>query len=747
LRGILKKFINHSITESVVGLLIVACVYLTILEFKLPNHPWNSYFSELATIINWLFVAELLIRFYVERDKSDFFKSYWIDVIAVLPVSKGLRVLRIFRLLRLIRLGVLVTRRTRRLTAKVSSNLAENLLIVVTLFIVFLIGAIGMNLAEKSMGPEDALWYSLFTLMGGEPIMGMPTTPVGKVITMVVMLGGFTMFAIFTGVVSALMIERLRGGMDGKDLDLDDLRGHYVICGWNRVGVTIIKELQSNQETTLIPVVVAAELEREPLLPDGIDQRRVLFFQGDFTSTETLGKVRISEARRAILLADKSKQRSDQDRDARTILAALTIEKIHANGGTDFSKIYTCVELLNMDRHKVKLLEMAGVEDIIEGDEYIGNLMAHTTRAHGLAKIIDELLTSDKGNEFIRTEMPGQFAGKTFGDALLEHKRQTGELIIAVVRCSNDPDNGGKCVCDVNPASDRVLLKDEELISLGWRGKAETRSVRRTSGEWLCSLPGNFDGLSKNLKTVEDHLIICGWNRAAPKIVRELRRNNQTKHAAIVLIAEIAELPPDCADIRADPLAFFISGDYTTTKVLEQARVSRAASAILLADKSVARSDQDRDARTILAALTIEKMNVDIHSCVELLNRDKAKAKLLEMANVEAMVVGDEYMGNLIAHASRTNGLIQVLDELLRSSEGNQFVKMPVGALAGKTFIEAVSAVKQQFGALPMAIETLSPGKDEKHGSVKYITNPAAGHVLEADDYLFVLARDIHEIS
>ncbi len=57
---------------------------------------------------------------------------------------------------------------------------------------------------------NDSFWWSLFSLMSGEPVGATPSSTMGRIITAVVMVAGFTLFAMFTGVISAVMVSRLR---------------------------------------------------------------------------------------------------------------------------------------------------------------------------------------------------------------------------------------------------------------------------------------------------------------------------------------------------------------------------------------------------------------------------------------------------------------------------------------------------------------------------------------------------------
>ena len=63
--------------------------------------------------------------------------------------------------------------------------------------------------------------------------------------------------------------------------------------------------------------------------------------------------------------------------------------------------------------------------------------------------------------------------------------------------------------------------------------------------------------------------------------------------------------------------------DALELEVLERVNIQSAGMAILLTDTLTPRSDQDRDARTVLAALTIERLKPDVFCCAELPSREQ----------------------------------------------------------------------------------------------------------------------------
>ena len=453
----LRAFLEHPATDIAVIVLILTSVALLVAEAVLPAgslaHCWCLIAGDLITVV---FAVELSARFLVARSKRHYLRSYWVDILAVLPLLRVLRVLRVLRLLRVFRAGALLNRRLSLFSGSFRESAAEVLLVGTLLVVFVLAGAIGVHALEgdtKAFADFDrSFWWSFFSFMAGEPVNGMPKTAAGKVLTVVVMIGGMTVFAMLTGVVSAALVHRMRKQMSQRQGDLSRLRDHVVICGWNRAGARIIEELQFDPEFRRRGILVVAELERQPELGDRIqDPGRVFFVSGDYTRLDVLNRCRIAHARVAILLADKSQPRSDQDRDARTVLAAMLVEKHNP-------AIFTCVELLHRDNEAH--LRALHVEEIVNLDDYGANIIAAASRNQGLVTVFNELFTSEYGNEFCKVVAGPDQVGedvRTVGPAL---KESHNALLVAVERTAED----GTHRNHVNPPQDFVIEAGDRLV-------------------------------------------------------------------------------------------------------------------------------------------------------------------------------------------------------------------------------------------------------------------------------------------
>lgn len=451
---ILNRFINHPVTEYTIIFLILLSVLIIIADIAQIFHgKILAVLNPLGEGITILFIIELSIRFWIAKNRRQFLMDYFLDILSVIPM---LRIFRILRVLRILRLGIILRRRISTFSTILYRGFSEPFFILIMIIIIVLAGAMGMSHYESPVNPDmknfqEALWWSVLSLIAGEPIGTSPITAVGKFFTLIVMIGGMSFFAIFTGIISAVMVQRLKSSIQENDMNLNVLEQHIVICGWNRAGRIIVEELQVDKRFKRRDIVIVAEIENESLLHlnyENILREKIYFLSADYTNVNILQMVGVQKASIAILLADKSRPRSDQDRDARTILAALTIEKINP-------AIYTCVELLNRDNDSH--LKMIGVEEIVVGDEYSGNVIAASSKNLGIIPILDELLTSRYGNTFFKMRVPFLWVGKKVSDIVPILKNDYEAMLLAL-----ESSSAQKSL--VNPPSHTILDKDDQLV-------------------------------------------------------------------------------------------------------------------------------------------------------------------------------------------------------------------------------------------------------------------------------------------
>ena len=222
----------------------------------------------------------------------------------------------------------------------------------------------------------------------------------------------------------------------------------------------------------------------------------------------------------------------------------------------------------------------------------------------------------------------------------------------------------------------------------------------------------------------EKHVIVCGWNHRARVIVKELRADLKTAEASIVLIADLPQKPLD------DNLLYFIQGE-VDTETLTRANLAQAETVIILGDDRV--EETARDAKVVLTTLTVESINPDAYTIVELANADNVQH--CERAKADEVIVGGELSSALISRAALNHGVTRVVSELLSAQYGHELYKLPAPtSVQGKNFLEVLTLMKQQHQCLVVAIE--------KRKSGELLSNPPVEYQLEeGDDLIFIAAK------
>ncbi|MEO8493536.1 MAG: ion transporter [Planctomycetota bacterium] len=459
----LGRFFAKAGVELTVGALVLVSVMMTLVEFTLQasgasadGDPMLARLALTNDAITFVFVIELSLRFAASANKRRFFAEYWIDIVAVLPllpVFRSIRVLRLFRLIRLLRMFGVASRLAMHFPDIIRRGALEYIFVCGLLGLTVLFGTGAMMVfeggtASNSEHPFDlqnAFWFSLYSLFAGEPIPGPPQTIGGKIVAVFVMFMGVTIFAMFTGTVSAFMVERLR--TEGGMVNWDALENHIIICGWNSKAEIIVAEFRASTAASLRPIAVITKFEGEPpVLPPEL-RKTVQFLNDDFTRIAALEQAGVHRAKTCIIMADTSSGRSEQDADARTILAALTVEKLNP-------AVYTCAELMN--RSYASHLKMGHVNDYVVSGEFGAYMLAQAAMNRGLMGVFSELLTYQHGNEFYRTKLPAAWCGKSFNELFIQLKQTHNAILVAVHLAA------GEMV--VNPVNHTFVAGDEIVV-------------------------------------------------------------------------------------------------------------------------------------------------------------------------------------------------------------------------------------------------------------------------------------------
>ena len=179
-----------------------------------------------------------------------------------------------------------------------------------------MLAAVALAASEKV-----SLWYafrwSLDTAatVGGFP---RPRKTFGQIVEVALVLVGvgtlFYALATVTEFFGAGHLGEVLAGRRRQKM-IDSLTGHYIICGFGRVGRQVARDLYAARARY---VVVDSDLENRPLA----DSHRMQFIEGDATDDAVLQRAGIARARSLIACADS---------DAQNVFITLTARELRGD--------------------------------------------------------------------------------------------------------------------------------------------------------------------------------------------------------------------------------------------------------------------------------------------------------------------------------------------------------------------------------------------------------------------------------
>jgi len=214
-------------------------------EKKLAKEEEPSFFQMLKMIIK-------------TKAKYIFSPMSIIDLLAILPTYRPLRVLRIFLIFRLLK----IFRYTKSLNTffRILSDkkLEFNFLLLIGIFAIFMSATIMYVFEGVGNNPNinsfiDALYWSIVTIttVGYGDIT--PVTNTGKVVTFLLVGGGFFILVLATSIVTNALSEKIDLVLENKLLSrASKLEELIVVFGYGRMGQTLCEELHANGKNFVV---------------------------------------------------------------------------------------------------------------------------------------------------------------------------------------------------------------------------------------------------------------------------------------------------------------------------------------------------------------------------------------------------------------------------------------------------------------------------------------------------------------
>ncbi|BCD60422.1 MULTISPECIES: potassium channel protein [unclassified Nitratiruptor] len=459
--------------------LIISSVIILIEEVTTPISKILYYYD--VYVVTGVFLVEYILRFWVyndihkiildEYEESLFLDKKFdtkkvikqivkskleyifsplaiIDLLAILPSYRELRILRVFILFRVFKL----LRYSHNLThffQVIATKKIELYTLFMLMAFVILVSGISLYVFEDRINPNinslfDAFYWALVTIstVGFGDIT--PVTHEGRSITMIIILIGVGMISFATSIIVSAFSEQLEQVRNNRVRHtIRKLTDFYIICGYTNMAQLFIKRLEAEKQ----PFIVIDQDKKivESLLLEG-----KLAVAEDATKKSAFKNIDFDKVKAVLLLTNS---------DMHNIYIALNVRSFS-------KKVYLLSRTI--DNNSYKKLKLAGVDEVISPyltSGYFASLILEQPIA---LQAINDILTARKNALCDQIEVTeGSFLeNKPIRDIEVNRFKI---LILGVVRFH--PEKKIKYLQSefiFNPQEDFVLRANDVLVIMGY---------------------------------------------------------------------------------------------------------------------------------------------------------------------------------------------------------------------------------------------------------------------------------------
>lgn len=298
-------------------------------------------------------------------------------------------------------------------------------------------GAIGYMVIE-GWPLMDALYMTVITLstVGYSEVQGL--SPTGRIFTIVLIILGVGFVFYLAGSVIQFMLEgRIREILGRRILEkkIRVQKGHYIICGYGRVGSSVCEALGSKP----LDIVV---IERDPARVAKLNERNILHVPGEATDEENLIKAGVQRAR-GLVAALKT--------DSDNVYITLSARELNPD--------LFIMARAGEERSEKKLLA-AGANKVICPYRMGAHRMAQTILRPTVTDFL-ELTVMDTTRDIQMEEMPVDPSSELINVALQDSgiRKELNLIIVAVKKTAGD--------MLFNPSSQTRLEAGDTVIAIG----------------------------------------------------------------------------------------------------------------------------------------------------------------------------------------------------------------------------------------------------------------------------------------
>lgn len=296
-------------------------------------------------------------------------------------------------------------------------------------------GTIGYEIIEKDWDLLDSFYMTVITISttGFKEVKNLSNE--GRVLTIFLIISGVLTIAYTGGKAAQILIETQIFRRRRMSKELANISGHYLVCGYGRMGKHICEGLKYNK----VPFVV---IENDQKKIEDIVELGYLYITGDATNDEILTKAGVKRAKGLVAVIRT---------DAENVFATLSAKQLNPD-------IYVVSRAI--EEGTESKLKTAGASRVVKPYDLGGNRMVQLLIRPGVIDFIDgvarrrdmnislEEIKIGKDSKLVQIELKNSPIRKDLNIIVVAINRNNGSLIY-------------------NPRSDTKFEAGDKLIAIG----------------------------------------------------------------------------------------------------------------------------------------------------------------------------------------------------------------------------------------------------------------------------------------
>ena len=452
--------------------LILSSVVIIIEEVEHPLFKWLVFYD--IYVVTGIFVVEYILRLWVYNDSrkivlQEFEQSIFlekkfdlkkvlkqilkkkieyiisplaiVDLFAILPSYRELRILRIFVLFRVFKL-LRYSRSITQFLQVISAKKVELFTLLFLVAFIVLISGISIYVFESMNNPDinslfDAFYWALVTIstVGYGDIA--PVSVEGRGITLIIILTGVGLISFATSIIVSAFNEKMHEIKEQRTLSsIDSINSYYLICGYSHLSELLAQRLKKEKRD-----FVVIDNDEQKILR--ASELGYLCIKGDAANQDTLLKLDIKKKVSAVICLAQS--------DMSNIFIALNIRSICKS-----------IPIISrtIDKNSYKKLKLAGVDHIVSPYDLAGLMVSKFIEQPIAIEAIANILLERKNAVCDQVEVlkDSFLIDKTIKDINFKRYKL---ILLGVVRVSKEH-------FYFNPDIDFKLCQNDILIIMGY---------------------------------------------------------------------------------------------------------------------------------------------------------------------------------------------------------------------------------------------------------------------------------------